>query len=87
MGHEKIFPWEEFLERYIINHEEFMFKWGGREYWLAFSDDENGKLIAELNIGYNGKGYDWRSFSSPEELLEKARINGFSIKELWDKFE
>lgn len=87
MGHEKIFPWEEFLERYLMNHEEFMFKYGGKEYHLAFYDNEKGNIIAELNIGTQENGYDCYEYKSPKELLQKARINGFTIKELWDEFE
>ena len=86
MKYTKKISWTEFLERYLIYNEEFMFKWGGREYWLAFSDDKNGKMVAELNVGINGNGVEWYEYSTPEELLDKVRINGFTIKELWDKF-
>ena len=86
MSHEQIFPWEEFLERYLINHEEFMFKYNGKEYWLAFSDDKNGDMVAELNICENGIGCEWYEYKSPKELLKNARIDGFTIKELWNKF-
>ena len=87
MSHEQIFPWEEFLERYLINHEEFMFKYNGKEYWLAFSDDKKGDIVAELNICENGIGCEWYEYKSPKELLKNARIDGFTIKELWNKFE
>ena len=87
MGHEQIFPWEEFLERYLIYHEEFMFIYHGREYHFAFSDDNKGNMVAELNVGTQDTGYNSYSYKSPQELLQKAKIEGFTIKELWDEFE
>ena len=87
MGHEQIFPWEEFLERYLIYHEEFMFIYREIEYHFAFSADDKGNMVAELNVGTQEIGYDCYEYKSPQELLNKARINGFSIKELWDEFE
>ena len=81
----EIFPWDEFLERYLINNEEFMFIYKGKEYHFAFSLID-GREIAELNYGDEASGYINEEYDSAEELLLKARIDGKTIKEVWDDF-
>lgn len=87
MKYSRVFPWKEFLERYLKNHEEFMFLYHGQEYHFSFHDDSNNKLVAELNIGTPATGYENQEYESAELLLENARIEGLSIKEIWDEFQ
>lgn len=47
---------------------------------------EGSKQIWELNI--NSDTYkEYLTFNSPQELIENARIDGKSIREIWDELE
>lgn len=87
MNHEKIFPWKEFIERYLINHEEFVFLYKEKEYHFAFADSKKGQMIAELNIGNKENGYKCYAYKSPIELLNSVKIDGRTIQEVWNEFE
>ena len=63
--------------------EEFMLQYDGIEYHLAFHDDGK-KAVAEFNIGTPEKGYLNLEYRSAIALLENARINGKSIREMWE---
>lgn len=76
--------WDEFLERYLKHREEFLLQYEGQEYHLAFHN-EGKKTIAELNIGTKEKGYLNLEYPSAVDLLEKARINGKSIEQMWEQ--
>ena len=79
----KKISWDDFLERYLKYGEEFLLKYKGVEYHLAFYDKKN-IVIAEFNVGTQEKGYVNLEYSSAKMLLENARIDGKSIQEMWD---
>ncbi len=79
----EIFTWEEFFERYTKNHEEFSFYYKNQVIHLITDFDG-----FYYNIGTEEKGYKISNkFSSPQELLEKAKFDGKSLKEIWDELE
>ena len=75
--------WNEFLERYLKYGEEFLLKYNGVEYHLAFHD-EGEKNIAEFNYGTQVAGYVNLEYPSAEVLLANAKIDGKSIQEMWN---
>ena len=75
--------WDDFLERYLKCKHEFLLKYNGVEYHLAFHED-NEKIIAELKFGTQEAGYVRSEYSSPGALLESVNIEGKSIQEMWD---
>ena len=75
--------WNDFLERYLKYGEEFLLKYNGIEYHLAFHD-EGKKTIAEFNFGTEVIGYVNLEYPSAEDLLENAKIYGKSIQEIWE---
>lgn len=75
--------WDDFLERYLKYGEEFLLKYNGVEYHLAFHD-EGKKSLAEFNFGTQATGYVNLEYPSAEILLERAKIEGKSIQEMWN---
>lgn len=75
--------WNDFLDRYLKNGEEFLLKYDGIEYHLAFHDEKKGK-VAEFNFGTQVSGYVNLEYPSAEALLENAKICEKSIQELWE---
>ena len=81
------YSWEEFLERYLIYYEEFMFTYKGVDYHFSAHENSNNNEIAELNFWEEGKGYINLEFSSRAKLLRDARIKGKRIKDIWKDLE
>lgn len=75
--------WDDFLERYLKYGEEFLLKYNGVEYHLAFHNEEK-KKIAEFNFGTQVSSYMNLEYPSAEALLENAKICGKSIQEIWE---
>ena len=75
--------WNEFIERYLINHEEFRFKYknyiidllyssGGTKYAYYISEYiENETIFSKIKN--RNKYLKFDEFDSPQELLEKLR--------------
>lgn len=89
--------WNEFVERYLTNHEEFCFKYHNYEIDLLYSCngekfayyislyDENDSLIQRIR---NRNNYiEFKEFVSPYELLKNFHINGRGLKDIWDELE
>lgn len=77
------YTWEEFLERYLIDGEEFVFIYKDIKYHFSSHDDSNNNEIAELNFWTREKGYVNLEFPSRSALLRNARIKGKRIKDIW----
>lgn len=89
--------WDEFIERYLIDHEEFWFKYKNYIIELTYSRDgtkyayfiseyiENETIFSKIKNRNKYLKYD--EFDSPQELLEKFKINNKSFKEIWDELE
>lgn len=54
------FPWDEFYERFVLNYEEFMFYYKGKELHISTGGYGGKVYIAygNKNIGYVIKEYD-----------------------------
>ena len=89
--------WNEFIERYLINHEEFRFKYknyiidllyssGGTKYAYYISEYiENETIFSKIKN--RNKYLKFDEFDSPQELLEKFSINNKSFKDIWNELE
>ena len=89
--------WNEFIERYLIDHEEFGFKY--KKYIIELLYSSNGTKYAYYISEYiekesifskiknRNKYLKFEEFDSPQELLEKFRIDGNSLKEIWNELE
>lgn len=77
----KIFSWEEFYNRYAVNHEEFSF-------WY------NNKIIDLINLPNKSilqfgtkEKMNTFYFATPKELLNHASFDGRTLKEIWTELE
>lgn len=61
----------------IVGGCEISFSYGGRNYWIAYTGD--GAAHLSDNLG------NTQSFRSCRDLWEKARINGESLADIWEK--
>lgn len=61
----------------IVYNQEIHFFYNGRYYWVAHSDNGLSQLSDELGNS--------QRFTSGRELFEKARIDGYSLKDIWEK--
>ena len=89
--------WNEFIERYLINHEEFRFKYKNYIIDLLYSGDgtkyvyyiseyiENETIFSKMKN--RNKYLKFDKCDSPQELLEKFSINNKSFKEIWNELE
>lgn len=78
MLHEEV-SWEEFLERYLIHHEEFVFYYNNKEVNICWG--ENG--LFSYNVTSGNKKLLEESFVTPQELLRNARFDGKLLEEIW----
>lgn len=89
--------WNEFLERYLTNHEEFHLKYHNYKIDLLYSC--NGEKFAYYISHYNdndnlfqriknrNRYLEFREFVSPYDLIEKFAINGKTLKDIWDELD
>ena len=89
--------WDEFIERYLMNHEEFKFKYKNYIVELLYSSDginyayyiseyiENETIFSKFKN--RNKYLKFDEFNSPEELLEKFSFDKKSFKEIWNELE
>lgn len=89
--------WNEFIERYLINHEEFKFKY--KKYIIDLLYSSDGKKIAYYISDYiekdsifdyiknRNKYLYYYEFDSPQELINNFIIDGKSFKEIWNELE
>ena len=78
-----IMNYDEFLERYLVNHEEFIFYYKDTEINICYGT--NGTF--SYNITKNRVLILKEDFSSPNELLEKIKIDGIEFPKLWNYLE
>ena len=89
--------WDEFIERYVNNFEEFRFKYKNFIIDLLYSDGgtkfayyiskyvENESLLQSIR---NRKEYlDTKKFGSPEELISQFLFDGKDFKTIWHELE
>ena len=75
--------WNEFYQRYTINHEEFKFIFN--EMIINLCWGTNGTY--SYNVYLNNKCIDRNEYASPSELLDKARFNGLKLKEIYNELD
>ena len=61
----------------IVYNQEIHFLYNGRYYWVAHSQNGRSHLSDESG--------NTQSFTSCRELFENARIDGYSLKDIWEK--
>jgi len=59
--------------------EEYNFYYNNEEYWI--SKNKEGNYLTKVSDGST------QCFPNSEELLENAKIDGKTIKELWDDIQ
>ncbi len=89
--------WNEFLERYLINHEEFHLKYRDYEIDLLYSPDgerfayyistHSGNETWFQRVRNRNRYLEFEEFDTPNELLDNFTIFGNSLKDIWDELE
>lgn len=74
-----IMTYDEFLERYLVNHEEFVFYYKNKIINLCWGRD--GKF--EYNIIENNFLIEEKEYNSPNELLENLEVDHIKFPDLW----
>lgn len=75
------FSWDEFYNRYVINHEEFSFWYNNKIIDLINLPNQS---ILQFGTKENMNTY---CYSTPKELLDNALFNGKTFKEIWKELE
>lgn len=78
-----IMTYEEFLERYLVNNEEFQFYYKNKIVNICYG----AKGTFTYNIVENNVVIFYKEFNSPKELLDKMEIDNIKFPELWDVLE
>lgn len=76
--YEDIFPWEEFLDRYLENHEEFAFHYKGKRIWLVTGKNDFAYTmlpIAAINV---------LTIELVQDLLSTLCYDGKQLMDVWD---
>lgn len=75
--------YKQFLEKYLVNHEEFQFYYKDRIINICYG--KNGTF--SYNIVRNYKVVFSIEFSTPQEVLENIEIDNIKFPELWELLE
>ncbi len=75
--------YEEFLERYLVNKEEFQFYYENKIVNICYG----AKGTFSYNIIENDAMIFNKEFNSPKELLENMEIDHIKFPELWNVLE
>ena len=89
--------WEEFVERFLVSFEEFKFKYKEKIISLVMGD-ELPKFLAIVSLDISDKSLFYRfkhrkdyisfeRYENPYDLLNNFKIDGKTLKELWDVIE
>lgn len=79
----EIFPYSEFLERYLIQYEEFLFFYKGKEINISYGPGD----LALLAYGTKKSGYLCKDYNSPQQFLQDPIFDGKKLEEIWDELE
>lgn len=77
--------WEEFIDRYVNNFEEFVFKYNNYKIELFYAPKAKGficYLVVDKKVVLESEIY-----TSPNELLENFKIDGYLLKDIWYELE
>jgi hypothetical protein len=75
--------YEDFLSRYLLNHEEFRFHY--KSYVINLCWGPNGTY--EYNITENNKMVKTRDYTTPEEVIENFIFDNKKFKDIYWEFE
>ena len=78
-----IMTYEEFLESYLINKEEFQFYYKNKIVNICYG----AKGMYAYNIVENNVVILYKEFNSPKELLDNMEIDNIKFPELWNVLE
>lgn len=78
-----IMTYEEFLERYLVNLEEFEFYYKDKIINICYG----AKGLFSYNVVENGVLVFEKEFNSPKELLDNMEIDNIKFPELWNVLE
>ena len=78
-----IMTYEEFLERYLVNKEEFQFYYKNKVVNICYG--RNGTF--SFNIVENKTVILSKEYGTPSELLENIEIDNIKFPELWNALE
>ena len=77
------FVWNVFYDRFVINYEELMFYYNGKELHIS-----TGGYGGKAYIAYGNKemGYVTKEYASPLALLKDKQdfLGGKNLREAWD---
>ncbi len=74
-----VMTYNEFLERYLVNHDEFLFYYKNKTINLCYG--EAGKFT--YNIVENNVLIEEKEYNSPNELLKDMEIDHIKFPDLW----
>lgn len=89
--------WEEFIDRYCNNFEEFQLKYKIYIIDLLYSSDGE-KFVYYIYFFKGKKSFfeyffehddiiEYKEYNSPKDLIEDFRIDNKSLKEIWSELE
>ena len=78
-----IMPYEEFLERYLNNKEEFQFYYKNKIVNICYGS----KGTFAYNVVENNVVILYKEFNTPKELLDNMEIDNIRFPELWGVLE
>ena len=78
-----VMTYEEFLERYLINKEEFIFYYNDIIINICYGSEGT----FSYNIVKNDIRILERKFNTPQELLDNIEIDNIKFPELWHVLE
>lgn len=73
------FPWVEFIERFLINHEEFRFIYGDKIIDISYVTN----TFTAISYGNKEIGFLKKDYNSPKAFLEDALFDGKCFQEIW----
>ena len=78
-----VMTYEEFLERYLVNKEEFIFYYNDKIINICYGT----KGTFSYNIIENDVLIFEKEFTTPKELLDNMEIDNIKFPELWNVLE
>jgi len=77
------FTWEEFIDRFLKNHEEFRFFYGEKVIDISYVSDTS----TALSYGNKKVGFLWKDYNSPWAFLEDPVFDGKCLMDIWDDLQ
>lgn len=75
--------WEEFIYRFLVNYEEFLFHYKG----LRIDVSNVSKNTTALSYGSKENGFLLKDYISPIKFLNDRVFDGKTLEEIWSELE